>query len=48
MAGRQGMSLTYSLNRMGEIIPPSVLPDFIRQQVDVAIWKDDSNIRLLR
>ena len=42
------MSFTYRLNRTGEIIPPLVLPDRKRRQVDVAVWKEASNIRLLK
>jgi hypothetical protein len=38
------MSLTFRLNRIGEIIPSSAMPGRMRRQVDVTIWKDALNV----
>ena len=48
VAGRRGISFTYRLNRTGEIIPPWATPARMRRLVDVAVWKNASNVRPFR
>jgi hypothetical protein len=42
------MSFTYRLKRTCEIIPPCATPARMPQIVDVADWKDASNVQLFR
>jgi hypothetical protein len=42
------MSLTYTLNRTGQIIPPYTIPALMRRELDVAYWKDNVNVRLFK
>jgi len=44
----ENKSLTYRLKSSGEFIPPWATPARMQRQVDVAVWKDSSNVRLCR
>ena len=43
-----GMSLTYRLNKRGKNSPPCATPALMTRLVDVAVWKDASNVLLCR